>query len=242
MNAAKGQLYVGTSGYQYDHWRGVFYPEKLPKREWFAHYASTFDTVEINNTFYRLPAESVFEEWESAAPNGFTYALKYSRFGSHRKKLKDPRQHVPNMVQRARKLKKKLGPILVQLPPHWNANIDRLDEFLKALPRNIRWAFEFRDESWLNDAVFAQLKKKKCALCIHDAIRNHPLTTTTDWTYIRFHGNGYAGNYSNTELRRWSHWIADRLSDSMDAYAYFNNDAKGYAINNALTLQELIKV
>lgn len=240
MSGTKGHLHVGTSGYQYDHWRGRFYPPNLSKREWFAHYASEFDTVEINNTFYRLPELSVFKEWESAAPSGFTYALKYSRFGSHRKHLKDPDQHVPHMIERARTLKKKLGPILVQLPPRWNVNVERLDEFLKALPRTIRWALEFRDESWLNEEVFKLLRKKKCAMCIHDAIKNHPREITAPWTYVRFHGNGYAKNYSKTELRRWSEQVGAWIADGLDVYVYFNNDLKGHAVTNAQTLRDLV--
>lgn len=240
MSAAKGRLSVGTSGYQYDHWRGLFYPEKLPKSKWFAHYASHFDTVEINNTFYRLPEASVFKEWERAAPAGFAYALKYSRFGSHRKHLKDPEQHVPNMVERARLLKKKLGPILVQLPPRWQVNAERLDVFLKALPRGIRWSLEFRDESWLIEDVYNLLQNRKCALCIHDAIADHPQEITTDWTYLRFHGDGYQRNYPKPELRRWSKKIGAWLSDGLDVYVYFNNDAKGHALANAKTLRELV--
>lgn len=240
MSAGSGRCYVGTSGYQYEHWRGVFYPEGLPKRRWFEHYASVFDTVEINNTFYRLPEASVFEEWEAAAPGGFTFALKYSRFGSHRKKLKDPEQHVPNMVDRARKLRGKLGPILVQLPPRWHADAERLETFAKALPKTIRWAFEFRDPSWLAPPVLDVLRKRKCALCIHDALPDHPKEVTADWAYVRFHGDGYAGSYSKSELRRWGRQMRAWTQDGLDVYVYFNNDAEGHAVQNARTLRELV--
>lgn len=240
MGASKGRLYVGTSGYQYDHWRDRFYPKDLPKRKWFEHYAAEFDTVEINNTFYRLPNVSVFKEWASAAPKGFTFALKYSRFGSHRKHLKDPDQHVPNFLERARELKKKRGPILVQLPPRWHVNVERLDEFLKALPRNLRWCFEVRDESWLNEDVYERLRKKGCALCIHDAIKDHPQEITASWTYLRFHGDGYARDYSKSELQGWAKRVSGWLSDGLDVYAYFNNDAEAHAVKNARTLRDLV--
>jgi uncharacterized protein YecE (DUF72 family) len=129
-------LWIGTSGYQYDDWRGRFYPEHLPKRQWFAHYAQHFDTVEINNTFYHLPGAGTFDEWRDAAPPGFRYALKYSRYGSHLKRLKEPEGHIGRFMAVAQRLGPLLGPILVQLPPHFNADAVRLDAFLRAAPHD----------------------------------------------------------------------------------------------------------
>jgi uncharacterized protein YecE (DUF72 family) len=133
--ARRGQVRIGTSGWIYKHWRGVFYPERLPAREWFAFYARSFDTVEINNTFYRLPSPAAFAAWHDQAPPGFVYAVKASRYLTHMKKLKDPADALERILGRARLLGPYLGPVLYQLPPHWRCDLDRLREFLAALPR-----------------------------------------------------------------------------------------------------------
>ena len=147
MSRYQGELRIGTSGYHYDHWKGVFYPEDLPKTEWFSYYARQFDTVEINNTFYRLPEATTFEAWRRQAPKGFCYALKFSRYGSHIVRLKKPRDTIGKFLKRADRLGEFLGPILVQLPPNWKADPERLAAFLKAAPNDYRWAVEFRDRS-----------------------------------------------------------------------------------------------
>ncbi|MEA3366208.1 MAG: DUF72 domain-containing protein, partial [Candidatus Hydrogenedentes bacterium] len=192
---ARGELRVGTSGYQYDHWKGVFYPDELSKNEWFEHYASHFDTVEINNTFYNLPETSTFKNWHDRAPNSFRYALKFSRYGTHMKKLKDPDASLGMFLERAEHLKTFLGPILVQLPPHWKSNPDRLDAFLAAAPKRHRWAVEFRDPSWLCESVYTVLREHGAALCVHDMLPDHPEKLTTDWTYLRFHGPQHTLKY-----------------------------------------------
>jgi len=231
---------IGTSGYQYDHWRGVFYPEKLSRRAWFAYYAQHFDTVEINNTFYGLPAAETFDRWRKQAPESFCYALKFSRYGSHIKRLKEPRATIKTFLQRARRLKETIGPILVQLPPRWNVDSARLSGFLSAAPPSIRWAVELRDPSWLCPEVFAILAHHKAALCIHDMIQDHPRLLTADWTYLRFHGTDYAGSYSSLQLREQARWIKRRLSEGVDVFAYFNNDAQGYAVSNAADLRRYV--
>ena len=240
MLTGKGQFRVGTSGYQYDHWRGLFYPEELAKPRWFAYYANHFDTVEINNTFYGLPAAETFDGWRKQAPAGFCYALKFSRYGSHIKRLKEPRQTIKTFLQRARRLKTLLGPILVQLPPKWNVDIDRLASFLSNAPGSVRWAFEFRDSSWLCAEVFTLLQRHRAALCIHDLIEDHPREITADWIYLRFHGDHYSGSYSPQALKSQAKWIRRQLSDGADVFAYFNNDAQGYAVENAVELRRYV--
>jgi len=236
----KGQFRVGTSGYQYDHWKGLFYPEQLPKRDWFAHYARYFDTVEINNTFYGLPSAETFDAWRKHAPPGFCYVLKFSRYGSHVKRLKEARSTIKTFLTAARRLKKCLGPILVQLPPNWNVNTRRLQDFLKAAPRSVRWAFEFRDATWLCEEVFMILQSHNAALCIHDMISDHPRRITADWIYLRFHGNHYTGSYTTQALKTQAQWIMQQLSDGKDVFAYFNNDAEGYAVRNAADLKQYV--
>jgi uncharacterized protein YecE (DUF72 family) len=237
---ARGRFRVGTSGYQYDHWKDVFYPPALTKKDWFLHYAKNFDTVEINNTFYRLPAPATFDAWREQAPRGFCYVLKFSRFGSHLKRLKEPRATIRMFLRAARRLRDFLGPILVQLPPHWRVNVDRLDAFLRAAPRSARWAFEFRDRSWLCDGVFELLQRHNAALCVHDLIEDHPRQITADWVYLRFHGDHYSGSYSPQALTAQARWIRQQLAEGRDVFAYFNNDAEGHALHNAAALKKYV--
>jgi len=240
MLITKGQFRVGTSGYQYDHWRARFYPQELSKPSWFAYYAKHFDSVEINNTFYGLPSDHAFDSWRAQAPEGFCYALKFSRYGSHVKRLKEPRATIKNFLQRARRLRDHLGPILVQLPPNWNLDSDRLAIFLKAAPATVRWAFEFRDPRWLCNDVFTLLQRYNAALCIHDMIENHPRRTTASWVYLRFHGDHYSGSYTTQALQAQARWIRDQLAAGRDVFAFFNNDAQGYAVQNATDLRRYV--
>jgi uncharacterized protein YecE (DUF72 family) len=235
-----GALRIGTSGYHYDHWKGVFYPEDLPKTEWFSHYARQFDTVEINNTFYRLPEATTFEAWRRQAPKRFCYALKFSRYGSHIVRLKKPRDTIGKFLKRADRLGEFLGPILVQLPPNWKADPERLAAFLEAAPKNHRWAVEFRDRRWLSEEVFAILNQHGTALCIHDMIDDHPRLVTAGWVYLRFHGEHYSGSYSAEKLKAEARWIKQQLAGGKDVFAYFNNDAQGYAVKNAVELRRYV--
>ncbi|WP_018952529.1 DUF72 domain-containing protein [Thioalkalivibrio sulfidiphilus] len=237
MAVPQGRLRIGTSGYQYQHWAGCFYPAELPRRDWFAHYAGFFDTVEINNTFYRLPGADTFEHWRVQAPAGFVYALKFSRYGSHLKHLKDPDRTIGRFLAAAEHLGEHLGPILVQLPPRWRADVPRLDAFLACAPRQHRWAVEFRDPDWLRDEVFEVMKRHGAALCIHDLIPGHPEVLTTDWTYLRFHGGPDGGAYRNAILSARARQVRSLLMAGKDVYAYFNNDIAGHAVRNALTLK-----
>ena len=240
---ARGSVRVGCSGWQYRDWRSRVYPADLPAKMWFAYYAGQFDTVELNATFYRLPAPETFDRWAQAAPPGFLYALKLGSFGTHRMKLRDAASWLPNHVDRVRRLNSALGPTLVQLPPRWKRNAERLDEFLSVAPDDLRWAVEVRDASWLHDEVYEVLERHGAALCIHDLLADHPWRRTTGWTYLRFHGPGaltakYQGRYGARRLGG----IADRLdpwiADGTDVYAYFNNDFEGHAVADARWLRE----
>jgi uncharacterized protein YecE (DUF72 family) len=237
-----GRVRVGCSGWVYRDWRGVVYPAALPQREWFAHYATNFDTVELNNTFYRLPPVETAEQWGRQAPPGFEYALKLGQFGSHRMKLRDAASWLPNHVDRARRLGPAMGPTLVQLPPRWRRNAERLDEFLAAAPRDLRWAVEVREPSWLHEEVYDVLRRHGAALCIHDLLPDHPWLRTTDWTYVRFHGprareQKYVGRYGGRRLWRVADRLRGWLADGVDVYAYFNNDYHGHAVTDAQWLR-----
>ncbi|MFP4039829.1 MAG: DUF72 domain-containing protein [Desulfosudaceae bacterium] len=239
MSSDNGRLYIGTSGYQYDHWRNVFYPSELRKKEWFDYYQRHFAAVEINNTFYRLPEAETFDHWRQAAAEDFCYVLKYSRYGSHIKRLKDPDQHLTVFTDRAVRLGERLGPVLVQLPPRWRPAPERLASFLEAAPAGWRWALEFRDERWLNQEVFAILRRHGAALCIHDLIDGHPREFTADWSYWRFHGQD-GGDYPARELAAAAGEITACLQEGRDAYVFFNNDAQGYAVRNAQDLRRRV--
>lgn len=227
----------------YDHWKEVFYPPDLRKDDWLEFYMGHFDTVEINNTFYHLPAPDAFEGWKKEAKKGFVYALKGSRFIIHMKKLKDPKGPLKLFLSRARILDNNLGPILFQLPPRWRCNPERLGEFVKALPFGIRFAFEFREQSWFNEDVYNILREKDISLCIYympDFVL--PVEVTASFVYIRFHGADflYGGRYSKKEFSQWADLIAIYLKGGLNVYMYFNNDAEGYAVVNARELKEMV--
>jgi uncharacterized protein YecE (DUF72 family) len=241
MGGDRGGLWVGTSGFLYRHWRGRFYPPDLPVKDWFHHYARHFDTVEINKTFYNLPGPESFEAWREVAPGGFRFSLKYSRYATHLKHLKDPRGPLERFLERAERLHAWLGPLLVQLPPRWGADAGRLDAFLGVVPRRHRVAVEVRDPDWLRKEVFAVLRRHRAALVIHDLIDNHPQELTTTWTYLRFHGRRYGGSYSPQALSGQAQRIERWLGEGRDVYAYFNNDRGGHAPRNAADLLRFVE-
>ena len=240
-----GRVHIGTSGWHYKHWEGEFYPKDLPAKQQFSFYARHFKTVELNNPFYRLPTDSTFIAWRENSPRNFLYAVKASRFITHMKKLKEPEWSTAKFFHGAELLGEKLGPILFQLPPRWQKNTERLDEFLATLPGNHEYAFEFRDESWLVKEVFDLLRRYNAAFCIHDlASTQMPLEITADFTYLRFHGPGnakYCGSYPLKSLRQWAARIRKWRKDLSSVYAYFNNDVGGHAGRNAQTLIDLVK-
>lgn len=238
-------MHIGCSGWSYPDWRGLVYPADRPPSRWLSTYATWFDTVELNSTFYRLPEESTVDRWAADAGPGFTFAVKVGQFGSHRKKLKDPTAWLANHLDRVRRLGAHLGPNLVQLPPRWRRNTNRLDEFLDACPPDIRWAVEVRDPSWLHDETFEVLARHQAALCVHDMLPDHPWERTSDWTYVRFHGpdaveRPYRGRYGQSRLaavaERLDHWH----SQGVDVHAYFNNDYEGNAVVDAACLREML--
>ena len=232
------RAHVGCSGWDYPDWRNVVYPADLPKRSWFEFYATLFDTVELNATFYRLPSMASVERWAAQAPPGFVYSMKLGAFGSHRMKLLDPQSWLPNHVKRALALGKACGPTVVQLPPRWKRNAERLDEFFAVAPRELRWAVEVREPSWLHDEIFEVLRRHEVALCIHDLLEGHPWVRTTDWAYVRFHGPAaiqarYRGRYGPRRLEGPAKTLTGWLSEGCDIYAYFNNDYEGHAVADA---------
>lgn len=243
--SATGRARVGCSGWNYGDWRGVIYPAELAQNRWFEYYASLFDTVELNNTFYRLPTQKAVEGWAAAAPPDFLFALKLGQFGSHRMKLRDAESWLPNHLDRAERLGASLGPTLVQLPPRWRRNPERLDEFLTVAPTSMRWAVEMREPSWLHDEVYDVLRRHNAALCIHDLIDDHPFVLTTDWTYVRFHGphaarEPYRGSYGLRRLEPVARLLRSELDRGHDVYCYFNNDYGGRAVADARTLRDAI--
>ena len=233
---------VGCSGWVYADWKDLVY-DGSPQHEWLGRYASTFDTVEINATFYRLPAVSVVERWRTLAPAGFTYTPKLGQYCTHRKRLKDPDRWLGNHLDRVRRLEPHLGPNLVQLPPRWGRDVGRLESFLASTPSDIGWAVEFRDRSWLHDDVFDCLARHGAALCIHDLLDDHPWILTTNWTYARFHGpdavnEPYQGRYGPDRLAAASDRFMSWRASGIDVWAYFNNDWHANAWHDALWLRE----
>jgi uncharacterized protein YecE (DUF72 family) len=239
------RYYVGTSGWHYEHWRRLFYPEELQKPKWLEFYAGQFNTVEINNSFYRLPSEDAFNVWLNASPPGFTFAVKVNRFITHIKRLKDTADSMKRFIDSARILDTKLGPLLYQLPPNMHRNDEVLESFLAILPRGLRHVFEFRHESWIDAEVFELLRRYNAGFCVFDMPSfTCPLVATADFAYIRFHGSTglYWSDYSNEELASWAKKISNLAKDLESTYIYFNNDAEAFAVSNAKTLRTYLKV
>ena len=246
MTKEKPHLDIGTSGWHYEHWKKIFYPDKLSKSEWFQYYSKEFGTVEINNTFYHLPKEKTIKNWHKQSPRKFTFSVKISRYITHIKRLKEPKKSIKLFFKRIKYLEDNLGPILHQLPPTFKKdekNVSRLSKYLKALPDEYRHVIEFRHPSWFDEDVYNLLSKHNAALCIV-SMPDFPtvLKATSDFVYIRMHGGNvlYGSNYSKKELKECYSWIKRFLDDGLDVYVYFNNDARGYAIKNAKTLIELL--
>ena len=238
------RIRVGCSGWVYKHWRGILYPDRLPQRLWFERYAEEFDTVEINNSFYRLPKAETFDRWRKQAPPGFCYAVKANRYLTQAKKLKDCGEPLNRMMSAFRDLGERLGPILYQLPPQFKLNLDRLESFLKALPKRKIHVFEFRESSWYNEDVLALLDKYNAGFVAHDMKGvASPRWASGRTAYVRFHGTGgkYHGRYSDEALLDWTDWIASQARQGRSAWCYFNNDIHGDAIHDARTLKSMVK-
>lgn len=210
----------------------------------FSFYAKHFDTVEINNSFYKLPAPTTLEKWRDDAPAGFCFAVKASRYITHMKKLTAPEAGPQKFLPRVEILEDKLGPILFQLPPNWHRNVERLSDFLEALPQGRQYSFELRDQSWHTPEVYRLLGRHNAAFCIYELSGfQSPLEITADFTYIRLHGphkEAYQGNYTQSSLKTWARHVREWRRDLKDVYVYFDNDQSGYAARNALTLKNLL--
>jgi uncharacterized protein YecE (DUF72 family) len=237
------QVRIGCSGWNYPHWRELFYPRALPESRWLEHYARTFDTVEVNSTFYRLPTRKSAAAWASATPDGFVFSVKGSRYLTHVKRLRELAWRVGRLLEPLEPLSEagKLGPVLWQLPETFHRDDERLAAALEALPPG-RHCFEFRHESWFVPEIEELLRSHDAALVIgdHRQRRFQTRTLTTDWTYLRFHyGRARDGAYGEAALRNWS----ERLDDwrrSADVYAYFNDDWNGHALREAVRLRTLV--
>lgn len=233
-------VHVGCSGWNYAHWRERVYPRGLPARRWLEHYATRFETVEVNTTFYRLPKRDSVAAWVEETPPGFLFAVKASRYLTHMKRLTDMERGVARFYERIAPLAEspKLGPVLWQLPENFHRDDDRLAGALERLPPG-RHCFEFRHESWFDGKVYALLREHGVALVVGDhperPFQTHELTA--DWTYVRFHygSRGRNGNYSKGELQTWIRRIA-QWRRRAEVFVYFNNDWEGYAVRNALRL------
>ena len=230
--STSGLLRIGTSGWHYESWRGPFYPEGLKTKDFLSYYITRYDTTELNNPFYRTPTEAAVQAWRDATPEGFLFAWKLSRFITHMKRLKDVAESVPFALGPARRLGPKLGPVLVQLPPALKADRDRLAAFLGLLPRDLRFAFEFRHKSWYEPPILDLLRDHDASLCLSDhAAAPAPWEATASFVYVRGHGpeGRYAGNYTDETLGQWSAAIARWRREGRDVYAYFDNDIKSAA-------------
>jgi uncharacterized protein YecE (DUF72 family) len=246
------KAYIGTSGFSYPHWgNGIFYPKDLPSGKWFEYYCQFFDTVELNVSFYRLPKKEIFASWRRKAGPGFVFSIKGSRFITHIKKLKDCQEAANVFFEAAEPLRgltsSEVRPpqnvILWQLPPGLAFDKPKLEKFLSILPKSWRYAFEFRNQTWLTEECFKLLRKYQIAAVFQD-YPDWPITKeeTADFIYLRFHGSRllYSSEYKEKELKEWAEEIKKYLREGKDVYAYFNNDALGYAIANAKELKKLV--
>jgi len=237
------RIHIGTSRWHYNHWLGPFYPEHTAKSDFLAYYQQHFHTVEINNSFYHLPAEKTIGDWREKVPPGFIFAVKGSRYITHMKKLKAPEGSIKLFFDRVTILEDRLGPILFQLPPHWHCNPERLQEFLRDLPAGFRHTFEFRDQSWHNPEIYQLLNKHGAAFCIYEfgGVLS-PREVTAEFVYIRLHGpeGPYQGSYDTKTLKNWAGAISIWVNQGKNVYCYFDNDQAGYAAQNALTLNAML--
>jgi uncharacterized protein YecE (DUF72 family) len=231
-------IYVGTSGYSYPEWRGSFYPPDLPTSRMLAYYSERFSTVEMNNTFYRLPSERLLAGWDEQTPPGFALTLKAPRRITHEARLRDCEELVQVFCARARTLGPKLGVLLFQLPPWFKKDLDVLDTFLKWVPSGVRAAFEFRNASWLADDVYSRLKAKNLTLCIADtADATTPLITTADYGYFRLRDEGY----KESDIGEWAGTITRQTRDCKDTFVYFKHEQDGKGAEFAQLLTKMIE-
>ena len=244
------RVLIGTSGWTYASWRGTYYPAQLPSRRYLEFYAKEFSTTEVNYSFYHLPRPETYANWAGQVPDGFVFAVKASRLITHTKRLLQVEEAWRTFVQNALILGAHLGPILLQFPPGFQKDRDRLAEFLKGAQKasadqaRLRLVFEFRHASWFTDEIYRVLRRHGAAFCIADS-PNYPRhdVLTTDFTYVRFHGRTqlFASSYSKAELTEEARKMKRYVRDGVEVFVYFNNDARGHAINNARTLRTLLE-
>ena len=238
----RGEIRIGTSGWEYRHWAGDFYPAGLSRDRWLEFYAQQFDTVELNNPFYRLPEASVFEGWAARVSPEFRFAVKASRYLTHLRRLREPEEALERLWTRARHLGSRLGPVLYQLPPRWKPDLVRLDAFLKALPDD-RQVIEFRDRRWYTGATLTLVQRAGVALCLHDMAGSMTSPRAVGpFVYVRFHGAGekYGGRYSSQRLAAWADRMTGWAEDGLPVWAFFNNDTDGHAIRDADRLRIMV--
>jgi uncharacterized protein YecE (DUF72 family) len=237
--------YIGTSGWQYRHWRETFYPSGVAQKVWLEFYAERFRIVELNNSFYRLPPPENFARWRERTPADFIVAAKMSRYLTHIKKLKDPEEPIQRFFKHARHLGTKLGPVLIQLPPTLRADIAALDRVLSLWPKDVRVAVEPRHESWFTDELKDVLTQHGAALCLanrHDE-NFTPWWRTADWTFVRFHeGTGRPHPcYKRSSLKAWADRLAADWTPDEDMYVFFNNDPRACALRDAIVFADLLE-
>jgi uncharacterized protein YecE (DUF72 family) len=239
-----GVVRIGTSGWVYPHWRERFYPKALPQTRWLDYYSRQFDTVELNNPFYRQPERATFERWRRAVPETFVYAVKLNRYLTHIKRLNVDAAMVARSYDTLAGLGPKAAVVLVQLPAHFRFDRERLDRFFDSVARRRRrHALEPRDASWLTDDAVAALRERRVALCVIDTPKWPTRgAVTADFVYLRFHGQTrlYAGSYDDAALHGWAERIRDWRDRGLDVFAYFNNDEGAYAPRDALRLRALV--
>jgi len=234
-------IYIGTSGWNYEHWKEIFYPPDCPKSKWLEFYAQHYGTVELNASFYRLPKPQTFENWRTKTPDNFLWAVKANKYITHIKKIQDVEEPLERFFGSVELLKEKLGPILFQLPPSLSFDEAILSRFCDQLKGNHLYALEVRHSSWTKRRVIDILRDYNIALCISDTAGRYPYIeeNTASFSYIRLHGSKklYASEYTEEEL----HVFAKKIRDwSRETYLYFDNDYGGYAIKNAKRLKEIL--
>ncbi len=243
------KVFIGTSGWVYEDWRERFYPIDTKPDQRLEYYSKSFNTVELNASFYHLPRKKTFGNWFKKTPVSFAFSVKLSKYITHNLKLKSAKESLQLFLNEANGLGNKLSVVLVQLPPNLKKDTERLENFLemtRSLSVKTRWAFEFRHETWLSEEVFELLKQFRVAWVIQDSGGRWPTAeiVTGDFVYVRFHGPSdlYSSDYSDKALREWVEKIKEWLGQELNVYVYFNNDINAYAVRNAQTLRRLIKV
>ncbi|MFP4157774.1 MAG: DUF72 domain-containing protein [Opitutales bacterium] len=238
-------IHLGTSGWNYDAWKGDFYPEKISGERMLEEYGRNFGTVEVNGTFYSLPRPATVEDWCKRVPDDFLFSVKASRYITHMKKLKDPREPLDNLYRVLDAFGHRIGPVLFQLPPKWQCNLDRLQAFLASLSKEYRHTFEFRDDSWHCEAVYDLLAEHDAALCFYDyEQRQSPEKLTTDFAYIRLHGpetQAYQGSYPDDTLADWARKCLNWRKSGQAVFVYFDNDDKACAPGDVRRLRQFIR-